>query len=317
MINERSSQSMRVPQFPLSACALAAVRLGACAVGVWPVPLCDGAQLGSRIRCLTIQRTEEMNIRSKDNRRGDLREWVAMWVGLIGGILGTAAFVISMRTTKITARVEADRLLDQAWDLLGGAEGTQYIGVPTSDPQKLVQTDRLIDRARHIAPKYSRVYDLLATAALARHRYDEVVRWSQRALDLESKNGLARNRLGAVHAVRHQWESAAREFRIATRLSPNDASAWSNLCVALDELRDFENAATACIKAIKLDPSHKVAYRNLASVRTHQGREAEARRLKIVADTIRTAVVPISACSDTLGFDPCVVGDSTGARPRR
>lgn len=75
-------------------------------------------------------------------------------------------------------------------------------------------------------------------------------------------------------------EEAIGQGREATRLAPQDPSAWYNLGVALNdqavdsgEVDDLESARTAFAKAVELDPRHNLAWNNLGSILNRQGDE--------------------------------------------
>lgn len=59
----------------------------------------------------------------------------------------------------------------------------------------------------------------------------------------------------------------------ATKINPNDAASWNNICAAANKLGDYEKGIDAGEKAVKLDPSNERAKNNLA----------ESKRLKDAA----------------------------------
>jgi tetratricopeptide (TPR) repeat protein len=57
-------------------------------------------------------------------------------------------------------------------------------------------------------------------------------------------------------------------FRAAEQLSPTSAIVHNDICVALNELRRYEDAVVACQRAAALDPNLALAMNNLAWART-------------------------------------------------
>jgi len=62
----------------------------------------------------------------------------------------------------------------------------------------------------------------------------------------------------------------------ATRLDPNNAFAYANKGVALDNLQRYEEALAACDQAIRLDPNNALAYNGKASILIDLQRYEEA-----------------------------------------
>lgn len=229
---------------------------------------------------------------SSHNLAKSIREWVALSLAMLGAVLGTIGFLQSRQAADVAWRVEADKLLDDAWDCLGGGKGTDYIGVYVSDPRELEMANRYIDRAKTIAPKYARVYSIGSALAAARGQYDESISLSRKALELDPKASSACNRIGWILTMRQQWPEAAAEFRRAAALDPKNPSAWSNLCFALLQQHKLSEAADACEQALLVDPSYKTAYYNLSAVYRKQGRTKEAQDLDLQASKLKEASRP-------------------------
>jgi Flp pilus assembly protein TadD len=86
---------------------------------------------------------------------------------------------------------------------------------------------------------------------------------AHRAVYYAPKSAAARNTLGTLlHALGHR-RAARAEFERAIALDDHAAYALNNLCVVLTE-DDPDGAASACRRAIALDPRLTVAHANLA-----------------------------------------------------
>src|SRR5690554_1437558 len=75
---------------------------------------------------------------------------------------------------------------------------------------------------------------------------------------------------------RHNAAEAAEHFRQATRLVPNAAAAWVNLCTACLALRRHQEAVDAAQTAIRLDPQMAPAHMMLGDALRETGRPQEA-----------------------------------------
>jgi hypothetical protein len=92
-------------------------------------------------------------------------ELALQWVGAILGVIGTLVAILALietrRTSRKTQKLQAERLLDQAFDLMGGSVGSQnivfgYRYVPAS----LELARRKIAEAARSAPRLAKGYFL-------------------------------------------------------------------------------------------------------------------------------------------------------------
>jgi adenylate cyclase len=109
---------------------------------------------------------------------------------------------------------------------------------------------------------------------------ERAVEMADRAVALNPNSFHAWNCRGHVYRVAGLLEEAVRSFDCALRVSPVDTNvvhSFAGIGYASIELRRFDEAIAAGKKALRLNPSHPGAYRNLASACAHLGRDAEAR----------------------------------------
>jgi tetratricopeptide (TPR) repeat protein len=108
------------------------------------------------------------------------------------------------------------------------------------------------------------------------------IRWYRVIDDLEALAHYYNNRgFDLIEEARDRsipvnWGAAAGEFRMATRVSPGFARAWSNLGIASAHLGDVEGAIRSCEISIARDPSLAATYNNLGSLYLSIGDSAAA-----------------------------------------
>ncbi|MEA2239827.1 MAG: hypothetical protein QOC81_4551 [Thermoanaerobaculia bacterium] len=214
------------------------------------------------------------------------REWGGFILGLAATCISVLAYVSTQRSASLTHRLESDRLLAEAWDLLGGKPGTNEIAAYTKASDQLELASRRIDEAKVLTPKYAKVYWVEASLAIARGRYDDAAALCKTAIMYDPKAPAPHNRLGQLHIVLRRWREASEDYRTAIKLRPGDAVLHSNLCYALLQLDNLGDARTECEQAIKLDSRFKQAYANLAFVQDKQGRPAEAAATRATLDKL-------------------------------
>ena len=98
----------------------------------------------------------------------------------------------------------------------------------------------------------------------------------ERALQLESRSVEARNNLGNAYLELGQFGDAARCFRLAVEIKPDDAQIACNLGVALRRCGQPEEAADCFRQALALDPGSVDALNNLGDVLREVGLRREA-----------------------------------------
>ena len=122
------------------------------------------------------------------------REWTTFGIALLGAILGTLSYFHSRETareayqnTAAITRIEVQKLLDSAWDKLGGAEGTSIIMAKTINSNVLELAHREIEQAMILAPTSSRAYRILAAYYEARQLNEKAEKAYIKAIELEPK----------------------------------------------------------------------------------------------------------------------------------
>lgn len=210
-----------------------------------------------------------------------LRDWVAFVLALVGATLGVFGYFNSRENTSLSRRLEATALLNEAWDLLGGNEGTNKVNPEklVRSPYELEKASRKIKRAKQLAPEDARVYWTEASLAYATGKIEECIQLNRKAIQLDPTSNIPHNNLGMVFLRQGRFSEAEDEFRQAALLDKSDSLPHSNLCFLYWKVGKFNEASDKCEQALKIDPSLQQTYENLAAVRLAQGRAAEAHEL--------------------------------------
>lgn len=101
----------------------------------------------------------------------------------------------------------------------------------------------------------------------------------EQALSLEPGNPDVQQLYGVALLAKGYHVRAAQALSAAAALLPTFAPVHLNLGLALHQTKDYDGAITAFQKAVDLDPSLKIAYRNMANTRMDQGLFEEAVKL--------------------------------------
>lgn len=158
-------------------------------------------------------------------------------------------------TLSATAkRVEVQRLLDQAWDLMGGKQGTDVIKAPASS-EALELARRKIRDALALEPRNANALGKMATYLHAVGRLEEAETLSRESANLSPYDWAAHNNLGIILGSRGKHAEALAAFNEAARLNPAAASPRRNLVNVLIAVGDFRAAEKSLEEAIARDPS--------------------------------------------------------------
>jgi serine/threonine-protein kinase len=102
-------------------------------------------------------------------------------------------------------------------------------------------------------------------------------RYFSAAVSLRPDSAVAHSNLGVSLIHQGKLDEALTYLRRATNLSPDSANALINLGAFLsDEKKDYDGAIEAFRKALKLNPGHGLAYRNLGLTLLRKGEVAAA-----------------------------------------
>lgn len=221
-----------------------------------------------------------------------IREWGGFVFGLVGAVLGTLGFLSAKQNTEVTNQIQADRLIAEAWDDLGGKPGTNEIVNYVTVPDKLEFASRKLNEAEMLAPRNAKVYSVKASLAIARRHYEDAALLCQKAIGLDPTAYQPHNQLGQLRIIQKRWSDAEAAYRGALRLRPRDAVLHSNLCFSLFKQNQLTAAATECETAIQLNDTFEQAYANLIAVRQAQGQSADAIAVKKQLDNLSLVAGP-------------------------
>ncbi len=161
--------------------------------------------------------------------------WFTLAIALVGAVLGIYSSLATRDAAKRETAQKIQELLDEAFDLLGGEEGTPFISgsLRIRDPIVLTKVDRLISEALLLDPGSSGAHmrrgDLLDVKGLP----EQAITAYRKAIELDPNNAAAHSRLALKD--KGQLDDAIAEYRKAIQLDPNYAQAKRNLEIALGQ----------------------------------------------------------------------------------
>ncbi len=168
----------------------------------------------------------------------ELTQTVTSWGGLIlVGTIGTVLAITSLaRNDKIQKRVqrsESNRLLSQAWDILGNRPGTTWIFEYKNNTYRLEEAKRLIKEALRNDPKYPKAHMYKGVYWQFMGNYRKAVDYHRNAIKLNNTYSSAYNNLGRTYRQLGNWEAELKNYRLALKYDEHFTYARHNLGEAL------------------------------------------------------------------------------------
>ncbi len=244
-----------------------------------------------------------LDLEKKTNHLIELEETARIGFLLIGvsSLLWSALLIraSNQRTNKATLlavketkdiqlaiqRVQAEQLLDTAWDLLGGDPGKTVITEPVSDRLRLARAKQKIDTVLRIEPE-SRLA-LLRLGAF----YESVNDYSTAKKIYKKMTAKHPDFAEAFHNLGSLWQrEAAHEkppndkklakaencYKKAIRISSDNAATYHNLGVIYFQRKCFDKATEVFQEAIAKNPKDAISLTNLAMVYYREGNYEKA-----------------------------------------
>lgn len=183
-------------------------------------------------------------------------------------------------------KIEIHRLLDGAWDLMGGAPGLKIIS-EFAPENILVQAERLVKEALVIRPKYPPSIYVWGVLSEARKKYDQAERAYRSCIlraDIKSSYLLNAYRcLGRLYIHTGRPEDAKLVYEESIARNINKAESLYHLGVACMEIKQLRSALDYFHESVKDDPKYGRSYVNLVGVYTLLGQTDLAEKYLMLA----------------------------------
>ncbi|MBI1791320.1 MAG: tetratricopeptide repeat protein [Acidobacteria bacterium] len=154
------------------------------------------------------------------------------------------------------------------------AAARNSLGAALESQGKLEEAIAEYQRAVRQDPDYADAHYNLGNSLAAQGRFEEAAGHYREVLRLHPGDTPARKRLAQVLqasggglASRNQWSEAVTRYREAVALDPEDADGHNNLGAALARVGNKGEAIACFEQALRLQPGHEAARRNLGLAR--------------------------------------------------
>ncbi|MCK5862774.1 MAG: tetratricopeptide repeat protein [Candidatus Hydrogenedentes bacterium] len=124
-----------------------------------------------------------------------------------------------------------------------------------------------------ILPDDDRAYaELGRVDFVTRIRPKEAEEMCEKAIEINPRNALALNQLGSIYKARGDWRGAAKMYKKALKLPPQDNSSFGNLLTLYLQKQEFGELEKICLDTIKHNPDNSPALSALALCYEGQGK---------------------------------------------
>ena len=172
----------------------------------------------------------------------EVAQWGGLVLGGIGILLSVVGLVSTRRTRRKAQRIESDRLLSKAWDILVGRPGSTWLFEEKSEADRLEEARRLIDEALSLDRRYPKAHMYRGVYLQCMGEYEKALMCHQRAIELDSRYASAYNNLGRTYGQLGNSEAALENYKLALKYDSDFAYAHYNLGEALFRMGDYDTA---------------------------------------------------------------------------
>ena len=201
---------------------------------------------------------------SKSVRWKAIREWIAIAVSVGAAVISFVAFKdvaaaneIAKKANERAGKAEAERRLDEAWDIFGGGkEGTTVLSSLPTETGTLERANRKIRDALLSDPQNPRAFRLQAIYFRAILQPEQAAQAIQRAIALATTDPEERARdyitQGAILSDAGNADAAIKTFRKAKNIDPTNPLVLYDLAEIYHREKRDQESNDAYNEAIRL-----------------------------------------------------------------
>ena len=197
-----------------------------------------------------------------------MHNWVAIGISTLALVLAVNGYFDGRerraQLDELRGRADAaevERMLDSAWDILGGRPFIAAIntGGFTHDQQRLTEADRIIRRAQHLFPEHPRVAKMRGSWYHAKGNLEKALSFYEAAIARDATYIAAHNNRANVLRSLGRLEDALQGYETAISLRPQDTRLHINRGNVLLDLGRFDDALSAYGDAKRIEPTNAVS----------------------------------------------------------
>ena len=152
------------------------------------------------------------------------------------------------------------KIASQAQDLYDKAENF----IESREYEKALSN---LNKALDIEPEYAEAMSKIGTVHtilnFKQMSKEEVIKLSQRALELNAQSPIVWAQIGLVHMIKIEFDKAIDCFQKAIKLKPDYSKAWNGMGVTYLTIKKYNKAIECLQKAIDFKPDYSMAWNNI------------------------------------------------------
>ena len=218
--------------------------------------------LQEEVNALRGQGEKDRVVAKAKKATGHLKDLTVILLALFSFLVAGLSYWHSYKTDAQDATVKADKLLAEAWDLMGGEEGSGTITEFISDRKRLEMARRKIDQAIKIKPNYAIAYRILGKCYGAKYNWEKAIIQFTKAIKLDPKHSETFIHLGDAYMALNEVRKALYEYGEAIRIKPQNVEAINKRGIAFHAVGLFRRALADYNEAIRINPQDARGFSN-------------------------------------------------------
>jgi len=179
---------------------------------------------------------------------------LAIIVSLLGIFIDFKGRERVSQAEQIINRINVDKVLDEAWDDLGGEPFSSSISELKVETKDYIKARRLLDEAQLLAPQYHRVFFIKASRHWLRHETNQGIEAIEKAITLRPNNAPSLVMFGLLLLNKEESSRALEAFEKALLLDPDNANTLSHRAISLNELGRSQEALSVIKTVLQKEP---------------------------------------------------------------
>lgn len=207
---------------------------------------------------------------------------------IVGTVVSLLALNWNYRDRKAKKALEEKRLLDEAWDLIGGSEGS-YIVESLSGHDQLILAKRKINDALIVNPNSKYAFYFLGIIAEAKKDFLAAEKYYWNSIEKSGpRPSGAYDALGRMFIKLGRYDDAEFVYLKALRAEDSEVVQYSLGLICLHK-KNFSDGIERFKHALWINPEYKEAHANLVAVYCLSGDYESATKAFCEANSLRKA----------------------------
>lgn len=193
------------------------------------------------------------------NKVNNTWEWITRISAIAAFVMSSYTFYDSWQTKNLTLDFSAKDLVDQAWDKLGGKEGSTSLNskMIKKSPERVILAERLLNKSIRIKPT-TKAYRMKAIIFASQEKMEAALENYEKALEVESgddyEDSTTLSNMGDTFRFKKNYEKAIEFYLNALKFDENNYIAHYGLGVVYFEQSNLRKSERSFKEVVEIEP---------------------------------------------------------------